>query len=229
MGLTQTIAFLCETRGSGLGDQHFRRRTTAALVMAESIIQTAADNAEQIYQVIETGIQDFIKSTEDIVVADSPVYSDCSFPMVDVKSGNILDVPVQFAGTTPTIASLTRARPESYIIPYAWAELATRLEICGLRVERLAKGFRGSVEALSITSVSFDETYYEGVVPVIVTTEPIQKEVELPPGSFTISTRQRNAALAFVALEPENIDSYVAFNIVPVEEGDEYPVYRLMA
>lgn len=228
MGLTQAIAFLCETRGIGLGEQHFQRRTTAALVMAESIIQTAIDNAEQVYQTVEGGIEDFIKSSEKIVVTDLPTHSDRTFHMIDVKSGSIFDVPVRFAGTTPTTASLTRTRPEKYLIPRAWEDVATRLEICGLVVERLVTGFRGNVEALNITSVSFDETYYEGVVPVTITTTSTLKEVQLPSGSFAISTRQRNAALAFVALEPENLDSYVASNIIPVLEGDEYPIYRSM-
>lgn len=141
----------------------------------------------------------------------------------------MVDAPIQFASTTPTIANLTRSRPEAYIIPRAWADLAARLELSGLEVKTLPGTFQGTVEALNITSVSFDNTYYEGVVPVTITTSSMQKEVKLPAGSFAISTRQRNAALAFVALEPENIDSYVAFNIIPVAEGDEYPVYRLMA
>lgn len=44
-----------------------------------------------------------------------------------------------------------------------------------------------------------------------------------------MSTRQKNAALAFIALEPENIDSYVTFNYIPLETGDEYPIFRVMA
>lgn len=56
----------------------------------------------------------------------------------------------------------------------------------------------------------------------------MHREVVLPAGSFRVSTRQKNAALAFIALEPENIDSYVTFNIIPVSAGDEYPVFRLM-
>lgn len=229
MGLTQTIAFLCEARGIGLADQHIQRRTVASLVMAEAIIQTAADNAERVYQTITNGIEDFINSNEDIVVTDSTTYADRTFQMVDVTNGSLVDAPVQFASTTPTTANLTRSRPEAYIIPRAWADLVARLEVSGLEATVMPQAFRGMVEALNITSVVFDDTYYEGVVPVTVTTSTVQKEVELPAGSFAISTRQRNAALAFVALEPENIDSYVAFNIVPVEEGDEYPVYRLMA
>lgn len=228
MGLTQAIAFLCETRGNGLADQHFQRRTIASLTMAESIIQTAADNAHLVYQTVVSSIEDFIQSNEDIVVTDSTTSSDRTFRMIDVVNGSLVDVPIQFASSTPTTANLTRTRPEAYLIPHTWAELAARLEALGLVVERLAEEFRGTVEALNITSVSFEDTYYEGVVPVTVTTLSAQKEVTLPLGSLAISTRQRNAALAFVALEPESIDSYVAFNIIPVQEGDEYPVYRLM-
>ncbi|KAL7623117.1 hypothetical protein AAE478_006796 [Parahypoxylon ruwenzoriense] len=37
----------------------------------------------------------------------------------------------------------------------------------------------------------------------------------------------RNKALVFVALEPENVDSYVRFNLVLVREDDEYPSFRI--
>lgn len=228
MGLTQTVTFLCEMRGIGLADQHFQRRTVTGLVMAETIIQTAANNAEQVYRVITGGIQDFVDSNEDIVVTDTTKYTNRTFQMVEVENGTVVDVPIQFASTTPTAANLTRRRPEAYIIPRAWADLVARLETSGLEVTKISQGFRGTVEALSVTSVTFDDSYYEGVVPVTVTTSATMKEVELPAGSYAVSTRQRNAALAFVALEPENIDSYVAFNIVPVEEGDEYPIFRLL-
>ncbi|KAK5956891.1 hypothetical protein OHC33_002380 [Knufia fluminis] len=229
MGLTQSITFLCEMRGIGLADQHFQRRTVTGLVMAQAIIQTAADNAQQVYQTITDGIEEFINTDKDIIVTDSTEYEDRTFQMVDIANGTLVDTPVQFASTTPTTAKLTRPRPEAYIIPRAWADLAARLEVSGLEVTKMSQGFRGTVEALNITSMAFDETYYEGVVPVTVTTSATEKEVELPAGSFAVSTRQRNAGLAFVALEPENIDSYVAFNIIPVEEGDEYPIFRLLA
>lgn len=79
-----------------------------------------------------------------------------------------------------------------------------------------------------------------------VTTEPLEaREVVLPVGSFRASTRQKNAALAFIALEPENIvsvdicrcclglgltvsqDSFVTLNIIPMMEADVYPVFRI--
>ena len=229
MGLTQSITFLCETRGIGLADQEFKRRTVAALTMVESIIQTAADNADDVFATIEGGIDDTINSQEDIVITDYSNITQRTFQMVDINNGSVVQAPIEFASTTPKTANLTRSRPEAYLIPKAWADLASRLEVSGLEVQTLDYTFRGTVEALNITSVVFDDTYYEGVVPVRATTEAMMTEVELPPGSFFVSTRQRNAGLAFVALEPENIDSYVSFNIIPVEEGDEYPIFRVMS
>lgn len=227
LGLTQAVVFLTETRGIGLADQHFQRRTASGLTMLLSIVQTASDNAAKVLQTVEGGIKKFISSSEDIVITDYSKASIRPFKMIDVNNGSIVSPPVRFASTTPVIANLTRSRPEAYIIPAAWSDLAERLRVAGLEVKTLNKPWEGTVEALTITSASFDNQYYEGVVLVKVQTETNKRELTLPAGSFLVSTRQKNAGLAFVALEPENIDSYVSTNIVPVSTGDEYPVFRI--
>ncbi|KAL3482039.1 Zn-dependent exopeptidase [Aspergillus californicus] len=229
MGLTQAVTFLVEMRGIGLADQEFQRRTAAGLTMLGSIVQTAADHAAQVFQTIEDGITQFIASTEDIIVTDYSEVATRPFTMVDRSTGRVVHQPVRFASTTPAIANLTRSRPEAYLIPVAWADLAERLRVAGLEVETLEKPFDGPVEALTIASAEIDNSYYEGVLRVTATTESSTRQLSLPAGSFRVSTRQKNAALAMVALEPENIDSYVSFNIVPVEEGDEYPIFRILS
>ncbi|PSK46559.1 hypothetical protein B9Z65_5527 [Elsinoe australis] len=226
MGLTQCVTFLFEMRGIGIADQEFYRRTAAGLSMLESTVQIAADNSELVYDTVEGGIQNFVDSREPLVVTDRTQLSTRNWQFVEYATGNLVSVPVQFRSTTPTIANLTRPRPEAYIIPRSWSDLAARLEVAGLDVEILPNTFRGNVEVLTAQSLEFDSTYYEGVVLATVTTTASQKTVELPPGSFRVSTRQKNAALAINALEPENIDSYVSFNIIPLEPSDEYPVYR---
>lgn len=227
-GLTQTISFLCEMRGIRLADQHFQRRVTTALLKLQAILETARDNYEDVYSAVEGARADFIQSTDDIVVTDSYALTNCTFTMVDRRDGSIVQVPIDFYVTTPSVANLTRARPEAYIIPRTWADIIERLEILGLEVQTLEHEYRGSVQALNITSSSLDTEIYEGAVLNTVTTEPMEREVVLPAGSFWVSTRQKNAALAFIALEPENIDSFVTFNIIPMIEGDEYPVFRVM-
>ncbi|KAG8629297.1 hypothetical protein KVT40_003162 [Elsinoe batatas] len=226
MGLTQCITFLFEMRGIGIADQEFYRRTAAGLNMLESTVQIAADNAELVYETVEGEIQNFVNSQDPVVVTDRTELSTRNWQFVEFASGNLVSVPVRFRSTTPTIVNLIRARPEAYIIPRSWVDLVRRLEVAGLEVETLPNTFRGNVEVLTAQSLEFDSGYYEGVVLATVTTTASQKTIELPAGSFRVSTRQKNAALAFNALEPENIDSYVSFNIVPLEPGDEYPVFR---
>ncbi|KAL4957398.1 hypothetical protein BDW69DRAFT_200979 [Aspergillus filifer] len=229
MGLTQAVVFLLETRGIGLADQEFQRRTAAGLTMLSSILQSAADNAEQVFQTIEGGIEDFIQSNDDVVVTDYSQVETRPFTMVDVKNGSVVHPSVRFKSTTPSLVNVTRSRPEAYLIPVGWADLAERLRVSGLEVETLNEPFEGTAEALTISTAEIDSSYYEGVIRVTVTTESSERELSLPSGSFRVSTRQKNAALAMVALEPENIDSYVSFNIVPVEVGDEYPIFRIMS
>ncbi|KKY39779.1 putative carboxypeptidase 2 [Diaporthe ampelina] len=228
MGLTQTVTFLFETRGIAIASQEFKRRTYAGLTMVSSVLQTAADNFDEVYATLENGIQDFIDSEEDIVVTDYPTPQDRTWTMVDRNSGDVVQLPVQFENNTPATANLTRSRPKAYLIPPAWADLAERLTVSGLDVEKLTDAYAGTVEAYNITSASLSRSYYEGAVLSSVTAEPVEKTVSLPPGSFMVRTNQRNAGIAFNALEPENIDSYASFNIVPLETGDEYPIYRIL-
>ncbi|TQN70529.1 Carboxypeptidase 2 [Colletotrichum shisoi] len=229
MGLTQCVTFLIEMRGIFLANQEFQRRTVAGLTMASSILQTAADNAEKVYTTIESSIADFKSSGSEIVVTDSSPLVQRTYTMVNINNGSVTQVPINFRSTTPVTANIARARPEAYLIPDAWADLAERLRVSGLEVETLAEPYKGTVEAYNITSAVLETEYYEGVVRAAVTTAPLTKEVDLPVGSFLVSAKQKNAALAFVALEPENIESYASFNIVPVEKGDEYPIYRVLA
>ncbi|KAK0384082.1 hypothetical protein NLU13_8171 [Sarocladium strictum] len=229
MGLTQAIVFLVENRGIGIADQEFQRRTASGLTMLVSIVETAAEEAADVYETVGGGIEDFIASTDDIVITDYSETEIRPFTMVDNRNGDIVRRPVRFASTTPAFANLTRSRPEAYLIPPAWADLAERMRVYGLEVETLEDGWQGSVEALTITSTSIASSYYEGVIRVTATAEAKELELSLPPGSFLVSTRQKNAALAMVALEPENIDSFVSFNIVPVAKGDEYPIFRVVS
>lgn len=228
MGLTQCIAFLCETRGIGLADQHFKRRTAAGLTMLQSILQTTLENTEQIHAAIKNATSSFDIDDNLITVTDCRKTIERNFTMVESRSGRIVEVLVRVASTTPVIADLTRQIPTAYLIPPELADVAEQLMVSGLHLEKLNHKYIGTVQAYRIVEASFETTYYEGVVPVKVITEPFEKSIELTTGAYIVTTRQRNAALAFIALEPENVDSYVSCNIIPVQTGDEYPIYRIM-
>ncbi|KAI1140146.1 Zn-dependent exopeptidase [Hypoxylon sp. FL0543] len=226
--LAQSVTILCEVRGIRLADQHFQRRVATALNMVSAALDIAVENADEVYETVEGAISKFIHSNDPIVLTDYPNPINRTITFINRTDGAITQVPVSFLSTTPTTANQTRARPEAYLIPRTWSELAVRLRDSGVEVETLSDGYRGPAEALTITSAAVARGYYEGAVQVTVTTEAAWKEeLVLPPGSFRVGARQKNAALAFVALEPENVDSYVRFNLVPVGVGDEYPVFRI--
>ncbi|KAF4547994.1 Zinc carboxypeptidase-like protein 2 [Elsinoe fawcettii] len=228
-GLTQTVSFLFELRGIRLADQHFQRRVATGLIKLESALEYARANFDTVRSTIEGAREDFISSNEDIVITDYYTRTNRTFTLVNRQTGAIEQVPVDFFETTPSVANLTRSRPEAYLIPRTWSDVADKLRNFGLEVEELDYEYRGAVEALNITSSEIDPVLYEGAVLNTVTTSAFEKEVNLPSGSFLVSTRQKNAGLAFIALEPENIDSFVAFNIIPLERGDEYPVFRVLS
>lgn len=148
--------------------------------------------------------------------------------MVHTQNGSIVDVLVDYNHSNPAVANLTRARPEAYLIPRTWVDIVELLKLQGLEVQTLEQEFHGTVESLNITSSELAGELYEGRVLNTVTTEANYKEVDLPAGSFLISTRQQNAALAFASLEPENVDSFVSWGIIPVQVVWEYPVFRVM-
>ncbi|KAM0702598.1 hypothetical protein Q7P35_010029 [Cladosporium inversicolor] len=230
MGLNQAVVILAELRGIRLADQHFQRRTASALTMLEAFLNIARQDVDEVLETIEGAIESFINSDDDIIMSDSQPSENRTFTFVDIRNGSLVQVPIEFQSSTPAIANQTRTRPEAYLIPRNWMDVAERLKIMGVEMEELKYEYRGAVEAYNITSSQLEDEYYEGVVRNHVTTKPFVKEdLVLPVGSWRVSTRQKKAAQAFIALEPEIAESFVSFSIIPVGEGAEYPIFREVA
>jgi hypothetical protein len=230
MALNQAVVILAELRGIRLADQHFQRRTASALTMLEAFLNIARQDVDEVLETIEGAIKSFISSDDDIVLSDSQPSENRTFTFVDIRNGSLVQVPIEFLSSTPAIANQTRSRPEAYLIPRNWMDVAERLKIMGVEMEELKYEYRGAVEAYNITSSQLEDEYYEGVVRNHVTTKAFVKEdLVLPVGSWRVSTRQKKAAQAFIALEPEIAESFVSFSIIPVGEGAEYPIFREVA
>lgn len=227
-GMTQALSFLFEIRGISLADQHFQRRTVTALLKLEATLNTARDRAEEVYFLVSSAREEFASSKSDVVVTEHLTQEERPFTMVHTQNGSVVDVMVDYSHANPPVANITRARPEAYLIPRTWSDVAELMKLQGLEVKTLEHEFRGTVESLNITSSELASELYEGRVLNTVTTEASYKEVVLPAGSFWVSTRQQNAALAFASLEPENVDSFVSWGIIPLQVAWEYPVFRVM-
>lgn len=226
--LYQTVSLLTETRGIRLGDQHFQRRTATTLFLLEGIIQAAVDSADHVYNTIEQARADFIENDNDIIVTDSPRETNVTWQFINATSGALVTLPAVMLNNTPPDVNISRSRPEAYVFSRAWSDVAERLRISGVEVDILEADFTGNVEALTVETAQLAESKFEGVAQTTVTTNTTEREVTIPAGGFWVSTRQLNAAFAMVFLEPENIASAVTYNIVPLNEEDEYPIFRVM-
>jgi hypothetical protein len=225
--LSQGISILSETRGIGLGDAHFKRRTLAGLTIISAVVQTAIDNAEEVLRVIEDAREDYIDSDEEIIVTSHPNFMNITWPFIAAENGSIVEVPISFGNNTIAVANLTRPRPEAYVFSGAWAGVADKLRAVGVEVEVVPEAWSGEVEAFNVTSASLAKAKFEGVAQTVVETETLMKNVSFPSGAFWVPSRQRRAAHAFMRLEPEAESSFATWNVLPVKAGDEYPVYRV--
>lgn len=227
VGLSQGIAYLSETRGIRLADTHFRRRTAAGLTVLSTVVTTAVNNAELVLSTIEDARADYARTSAPIIVSSYPNVTNTTWPFISAANGSRVEVPVTFGNNTPATANLTRARPEAYVFSGAWADVAERLRATGVQVDVMEQEFEGEVEAYNVTRASLAATKFEGIAQTMVETEMMMKRIRIAKGGFWVSSRQRRAAHAFVRLEPEAESSFAVWNVLPVNVGDEYPVYRV--
>jgi hypothetical protein len=216
IALSQGISYLSETRGIGLADSHFARRTLAGLTIIEAVVQTAVDNAEDVLALIEDARAEYATTEAEIIITSRPNVTNTTWPFISIANGSTLEVPVTFA------------RPEAYVFSGAWSEVASKLRATGVKVDVLKDGFEGEVEALNITAANLAVTKFEGVAQTMgIETQMSLRNVTFPAGAYWVSSRQRRVAHAFVRLEPEAESSFAVWNVLPVAVGDEYPVYRV--
>lgn len=147
--------------------------------------------------------------------------------MIDIATGTVKDIPVNYFSATEAKPTLTRERPTAYVLNPDQAEVAAKLQNQGLKGFKLPRKMKLSVEAYDVTSKENTEKY-EGKQLVEVQTALEKKDVVFPKGTYVFLSAQPQNNLLSLSLEPESIDSYVTFGYIPSEVGQELPVYRFM-
>ncbi len=234
LGLTPSLSFLVETRGIGIGRENFERRVAAQVETHIELIETTADHAKFIKKLVSSERQDLVKKglkvndDDQIVVEDRQMeIPDQTLEVVDIAKGGTKDIPVTYYSATDSIPTLTRERPTAYLIPAEHENIIDKLEHSGVKVFQLPRDVLLPVEAYTVTKKE-DGGTYEGHELTNVETELSDRKVHFEKGTYVVTTAQPSANLAAVALEPESDDSYVTFNFIPSETGEELPIYRFV-
>ena len=105
--------------------------------------------------------------------------------------------------------SVTADLPEAYIVPVEWAQIVDRLELHGVRFERLREPAEVSIRTWRFHDAKWRERPYEGRHPVTFTAEPHHELRMFPAGSAVVDMNQPLARVAAHLLEPLGPDSLV--------------------
>ncbi|NVK28063.1 MAG: peptidase [Flavobacteriia bacterium] len=222
--LANTISTLIEVRGVGLGRTSFKRRVHSAFMVATSYLQSAYRLKDEVIGVIETAAN----NQSDIVLEVNRPTLESSFLVNDNASREQVEISAFVRDAWKAEAVRTRARPIAYLIPESNAQLVEKLQILGLEVEQLNAETKLEYEKYTVTDYWRDPSLYEGVHRQDVTTETESQIASLPAGVYVIRMNQRRANMAIELLEPETPNSFVSFGLVPLQNEQELPYYRLM-
>lgn len=235
LGLKNTLTYLVETRGIGIGRADFERRVYSQVITHATFIQSAAAHADEIKAAVAEArqeISDKGRRADDndkiVVQSENKLVPDQKLVVVDLAAAKRVEAPIDWVSSTDAYPVLERERPTAYIMPPAYHDIAKKLQLLGVEVSKLSKEATVTVESYTVAENKVNTIYENGHFTNRVTTNVEEKTKTFPAGSYVFSMGQPNANFIALAMEPESVDSYVTFNFIPVEKGDEVPVYRYM-
>jgi hypothetical protein len=225
-GLYGAVSYLIETRGIGLGREHWQRRVGTHVIAASALIRAAAANVEGLRRANAAARNGWFG---DITVDYESRREQRDVPVIDAMTGEDRNLRVDFVNTLQVTPSIRRGIPVGYILAPDQEAAAQRLAQHGLRVVRLFSATDANVERYIMRTPRADAP--EQGVPgerVVVDTQTVT--LSMPAGSFFIPLNQPLARLAAVALEPDAPGSFVATKLIRSNpaSGTELPVYRLL-
>ena len=103
--------------------------------------------------------------------------------------------------------SVSVPRARAYWIPAAWNEIADRLKIHGISVDRISEARDVNVDMYRLDDPKFDAEPFEGHTRVVAKPRIERRTERFPAGSFRVSTEQPLGDLVAVLLEPSSADS----------------------
>ncbi|HEX7154149.1 MAG TPA: M14 family metallopeptidase [Thermoanaerobaculia bacterium] len=123
----------------------------------------------------------------------------------------------------------TVTRPAAYWVPASWRDVIAKLDLHGIRYERLAAPREVDVEMLRLESPKFDAQAFEGRVRVNATPVAERRRERFPAGSVRVPTDQPLGTLAVLLLEPASPDSVFQWGFVnavlnPTEYIEPYAI-----
>ena len=225
--LHQAVSLLLEVRGVGLGRAHFARRVHTQVLAATTVIETAAKQGPALMQLTAQAGQrakaDACRG--DLVVEAWQTPTKQRLEFLDAKTGEDKAVDVEWRAAEPLKIVNARPRPCGYLLASSETVAVQRLQMLGVRVERIDSAAPWSVERYEILSQADGQR--QDARGAIEDGEAIRSfrvrlrhgRAVVQPGSFYVSLAQPLSPLVSAALEPDSQNSYAANRLLEI--GDD--------
>ncbi|MFK7863128.1 MAG: M14 family metallopeptidase [Pseudohongiellaceae bacterium] len=248
MGLRNRMAILSET----FSHDRFYKRVHAANVFIEEILEFTAINGHDIRRINRA-------ADERVVNAEAGQLKGVVFEMapleekLDLLSYKYIPFETDAGETdfvrsselivTPGVLNYNRfdakvvsRRPEAYVLPGRFPQVAEKLKEHGITVEVISNNQVFNGEAFVVSAVTKQNFVQNGHRNSLLEGEFTVKQREFGAGDFYIPMDQRLANLAFYLLEPQADDGLVYWNFfdgyleggLDVQETLEYPVFKVL-
>ncbi len=240
-GLRNAVSFLIETRGVGIGRAHFKRRVQTHLIAMNSMLDSAAVNAQALLALTRSLRAEVARSAGvgELIVAGSSTPARHTIELVDPETGADKNVDVDWRSALQIQVRLKRSRPYAYVLSASEAEAATRLVRLGATVLRVKRDVSADGERYRITRMQEskkedvrrnDDDSAASVVQLSTVLESVR--VSINAGDFYVPMDQPLANVIAAALEPETQSSYAANRVLILPKTDSdaavfLPVFRL--
>ncbi|HEY0155886.1 MAG TPA: M14 family metallopeptidase [Thermoanaerobaculia bacterium] len=119
------------------------------------------------------------------------------------------------------------SRPSAYWVPASWREVIAKLDLHGIRYERIAAPRELEVTMYRFGEPEYGKAQFEGHVRVTAPATPSRRRERFPAGSVRVPTDQPLGTIAVLLLEPSSPDSLFQwgfFNsiLAPTEYVENY-------
>jgi hypothetical protein len=225
--LRQAVSLLLEVRGVGLGRAHFARRVYTQVLAATTVIETAAKQGQALMQLTaQAGQRAKAEACHgDLVVEawQTPMRQRLEF--LDAKTGEDKTIDVEWRAAEPLKIANARPRPCGYLLAASETTAVQRLQMLGVRVERIDSAAPWQVERYEILSQTDGQrqdargAIEDGEAIRAFRVRPRAGRAVVQPGSFYVSLAQPLSPLVSAALEPDSQNSYAANRLLEI--GDD--------
>ena len=197
----------------------YDQRVLGMYVFLEHALRTLAREASSLRQAVAT---DRARRAASIPLTwRVPAGQSQTIELKGIESRRVLspisgDVRIEWTGKPLTAhvpyreqseAATSADRPLAYWIPAAWHEVIEKLDLHGIRYERISAPREVDVVMDRLSDPKYAATQFEGHVRVTATATPERRRERFSAGSVRVSTDQPLGTLAVLMLEPSSPDS----------------------